>query len=484
MYVFPKPFKEDIFDSKFIFSKKVYLYTSKKYVNEAFIKLYKELWSNFTFGLSDLEFVIDETLTETAVLSVSRYKKTNGGIAEKYEYEIFCSADSINISFKDKIGFSHALATILQMISCSDVSDSEFYIPCCNISDKPDIDFRGIHICVFPETSLDFIRKTVRICGLMKYSHIILEFWGMLKYECLDSLGWRDIAFEKKQIKPIIDEGIAMGMEFIPMFNHWGHASQSRAVSGKHTVLDQNPKLEPLFEPDGWTWCISNPDTLSLLRKIRSELIDLFGKGSYFHLGCDEAYTYATCNICSKKDKQKLLTEYINGVAAELQTIGRKSIMWADMTLNKDDYPQQYCTTHSAGFSQDDFLKGLDENIILNDWQYYIDNGEYMTVKHLLKYHKRENIFVSPWYEHRPIEYLCKKVKELRLGGVIETTWNTLSKNYVTIMLTALHCWEKEFSDTDNWQFYACRLAMLVRKVKPANGVYEKTGFIQHQLFD
>ena len=69
----------------------------------------------------------------------------------------------------------------------------------------------------------------------------------------------------KKQIAPLIDEGKAMGMEFIPMFNHLGHASQSRSISGKHTVLDQNPKLETLFEPDGWTWCLSNPDTLKLL---------------------------------------------------------------------------------------------------------------------------------------------------------------------------------------------------------------------------
>ena len=81
------------------------------------------------------------------------------------------------------------------------------------------------------------------------------------------------------------------------MFNHLGHASASRSSYGRHVVLDQNPRLATLFEPDGWTWCLSNPETLELLRAIRSELIELFGEGGFFHIGCDEAYSLSLIHI-------------------------------------------------------------------------------------------------------------------------------------------------------------------------------------------
>ncbi len=65
-----------------------------------------------------------------------------------------------------------------------------------------------------------------------------------------------------------------LGIEIIPMFNHLGHASASRVMHGKHVVLDQNPKLQPLFSEDGWSWNLDNQNTVKLLRNIREELID------------------------------------------------------------------------------------------------------------------------------------------------------------------------------------------------------------------
>ena len=87
-------------------------------------------------------------------------------------------------------------------------------------------------------------------------------------------------------------------MEPVPMINHFGHAPQSRSCMGRHTILNAEPRLSLLFEPDGWTWCLSNPDTYRLLADMRAELCGLFGDGKYFHLGFDEAYSFATCPKC------------------------------------------------------------------------------------------------------------------------------------------------------------------------------------------
>ena len=68
----------------------------------------------------------------------------------------------------------------------------------------------------------------------------------MLKMDCLAELAW-PFAHTKEEIRPLIEEARALGMEVIPMFNHLGHASANREMYGKHVVLDQNPKLEYLF---------------------------------------------------------------------------------------------------------------------------------------------------------------------------------------------------------------------------------------------
>ena len=124
---------------------------------------------------------------------------------------------------------------------------------------------------------------------MLKYSHIVLEFWGMLKLDCMKELSW-SIGYEKEQVRPILDEARAMGMQIIPMFNQWGHATACRLISGKHVVLDQNPALQTLFSPDGWSWDLENPEVRRLHRAIRTELCELCGEGDYFHLGCDEVY--------------------------------------------------------------------------------------------------------------------------------------------------------------------------------------------------
>lgn len=483
MFIFPRPLKQEIKSGDFCFSQKVYLHLSEKNADKNFAALYKELWSGFTAGLSAFEFVCDVSDDGIAVLTVSdELPRLNKSDLNGYEYIVESTNSAVYLTFDGKTAHAHAMSTLLQMIQINDTAKKEFGIGCCKICDKPSIKFRGIHLCLFPESSFELIEKTVRLCGLLKYTHVVLEFWGTLRYDCLDVLGWKDNSYSKDTIRKLVATGNAMGIEFIPMFNHLGHAPQSRSCCGKHTVLDQDPTLEKLFEPDGWTWCVSNPDTLKLLKDVRAELIELFGEGKYFHIGCDEAYTYATCDICSKKDKGKMLADYINGVAEDLASVGRQAIMWADMTLGNDRFKLPYCVSPDAGFDPEEFLKNLSDDIIHDDWQYDVCEGDYLSGEYMAERHSRKNIIASPWGTKEPIWYLCRKVKEMNLGGILETTWNRLSEGYGSVMMTAVHCWQDEFTEDDTWEFFSCHTAKLLRKLKPANGNYENSGYMLKQM--
>jgi len=224
---------------------------------------------------------------------------------------------------------------MLQLLVAGRTPEVEFYqLPFLKMQDKPALNFRALHLCIFPETSLEFAEKIIKLAAFMKFSHIVIEFWGMLKYECLSELAW-PMAYTKEQVRDLLQLAQQMGVQPIPMFSHWGHAAASRDRIGRHVILDQNPALESLFEPDGWTWCLKNPASLALLKNIRAELLDLFPATNYFHLGCDEAYSHGSCPECERYGAAQLWAEYLNAVNDDLKLYHVRPLIWGDGLLEK-----------------------------------------------------------------------------------------------------------------------------------------------------
>ena len=92
----------------------------------------------------------------------------------------------------------------------------------------------------------------------------------MLRYDCLKELSCPH-AFSKEEAGELIRECRELGMEPVPMFDQLGHATASRLCYGKHVLLDQEPKLEHLFTPDGWAWNIGSERVKTLLRRVSFE---------------------------------------------------------------------------------------------------------------------------------------------------------------------------------------------------------------------
>lgn len=366
MNIFPKPLVYEERSGFFKFSDKAYLIISGELKNKEFERLCKVLWKNFTAGKSVLEIIKLNTEVKGAVISrditVAPMLSTTS-----FEYEINVVENRIDISYTDEIGLIHAFSTILQSIGAYCRSTDDFSIECFSVKDTPSLEMRGVHLCVFPETSLLYLRKLIMLCGLYKISHIVIEFWGMFKFNCLKELSWQN-AYTKNDLAPLIADGNALGIEFIPMFNHLGHATQSRFKAGKHVVLDQNPIYEELFEPGGWTWKITNPDTISLLSEIRKEMVGAFGKGEYFHIGCDEAYIFDSRANAYDKDENDNFVRYLNNTLAAVEDLGRKPIMWGDMFLDKTRFKHPYVANSSTRcYEYEKNFNALAKDMIIDD---------------------------------------------------------------------------------------------------------------------
>lgn len=431
-----------------------------------------EFWSGFTFQYSELQ------IAETAdyIFSIG---KADMPSADGYAYAINIEKEGICLVADSRENLLQGFMTLLDRIRPGD-TDGELMLDCCQIWDAPSIPNRMVHFCVFPETELWELQKFIRLCGALKYTHIVLEFWGMLRYDCMPELSWQH-GYTKDQIRPLIAEANALGMEVVPMFNHWGHASAGRVRYGKHVVLDQNPKLQTLFSEDGWCWAIEKSKVKALLRQIRKELIELCGSGDYFHIGCDEAYNFDL----SRTESMDAICGYINEVTAELQEQGRQTIIWGDMFLYRHPHynakNHYYCNAPSAQCEQY-MLDRLRKDVIVADWQYHASEAPVETSSVFSNAGFR--CLICPW--DRSVSKLTsclQTAKEEGLMGVLHTTWHTLTRGMPFVTMAAGGSFDGSLAIKEN-AAYKTATAALLRKVYPAEGEYRKAGWSKEQLGD
>ncbi len=341
----------------------------------------------------------------------------------------------------------------------------------CNEESNYKLSKRMIHICIFPENDLYFIQKLIRLSALCQYTHIVLEFWGMLQFDCMKELAWPH-AFTKTQAKALAEECHALGIEPIPMFNHLGHASACRISYGKHVVLDQNPRLQHLFTPDGWVWNIESEQTKALLKQVRSELYEVFGEGEYIHLGCDEAFY-----ISRNKDLRSKLPAYLKELTEEVEKEGRRPMIWMDMLLEKG-----IDANSEASGEKDEVLQlrnATAPSTAFIDWQY---DGLEAPIPSLLslKGCGRE-ILGAPWFKPANYEAHIETVCQNNLAGIMLTTWHTLNEETRSILGCAKKCGASTFP----WsEFSGLReeTASLMRRISFEGNSYADCGWTKTQI--
>ena len=438
--------------------------------------VFKEIWKGFCCQGGEIEFA----QTDDCVIKVG--KNSNLEIP-KSGYEMEITEQGILIVASDCKNLIYGFFALLERITpiCVKKGEESFSVDCCKIKDEASVQTRMTHLCIFPETDMPFIKKFIRFASFLRYTHIIVEFWGTIKYDSLKELAWANHSFTKEELCPLFEEARDMGVQIIPMFNHWGHASGSRVKSGKHVVLDQNMALAPLFSRTGWEWNLKNAEVIELISKIRKELIELCGAGDYFHIGCDEAYSAKT-----KEDFEEIIN-YVNEVSKDLEKQGRKTIIWGDMLLHKDAVNPQ--TNNSYTLLNPDFelqktaIKLLSRSVVIADWQYGVDKYPIETA--LFFKQNGFEVLCCPWDYKENVIASAKTIKEHGLLGVIHTTWDTLrsSKGMRALMYSASLNWG-ELDYNVNHSYHSCEIASLLRKLAFSNGEYENCGWEKKQILD
>jgi len=352
------------------------------------------------------------------------------------------------------------------------------------------MEFRGIHLCIFPETPLWDIEKQIRLAAYHKFNYAVIETWGVFPFETHPEFCWPDCRIDKAELKRLIRLGREIGITLIPALNILGHAPWSRGITGKHAVLDFNPSLQPLFEPEGWSWCISNPNTRRILTDLTMELYEFYDRPPFFHIGCDEADPVGTCPECRKYELKDLIRDHILYFHDLFRKRDCRVIIWHDMLLEQADprwegyivngYPEQHLS---------ELYKELPRDIVIADWQYNrnVDPGEPEPEWPTARFFNQEkfSVLVCPWNNESGISSLGRLAAKEKMFGLLETTWHMAhNREYMNIFVTAAcAAWNP---DALIRQTFRRRMALAnhVRQIGWDMKVrqYERTGFSQHQV--
>lgn len=372
-------------------------------------------------------------------------------------YEIRIAKDAVTISAGDGKGILNAMKTLRQLTETERgvLKYRERILPCSTILDAPALAFRGIHLCWFPETAAFEIEKQIRLAAYYKFNYAVIEPWGMFKSSVHPEMCWKEFAVDADELKRLVRLGRELGITLIPQLNLFGHAALSRCGSGKHVLLDFHPEFESLFEPDGWTWCISNPATRAFLTDLVLELHEVFERPEFFHIGCDEAYNASSCTSCRRSDYKQLLCDHITYFHDLFAQRGTRVMMWHDMLLNREDPRWNgyiVCGREKHGLTE--LYKILPKDIVICDWQYDYPESEgkepHWTTSRFFQ-ETGFDLLVCPWINARGTISLGKFAAENKCFGMLETTWhlNHGARTFLIYFHAAMASWspEAEFAD-------------------------------------
>ncbi len=446
--LYPKPaFCKEEESIRYSFGANETLYVTKP-LTAAVAERLQYLWHRFTCTASALTIVVKED----AAPSVTAWLGEKTAFSADY-YGIRANERGVTVTAVDEKAFIDGYSTLMQLICPVNLEEGEesFYIAAAQVDDQPTIGFRSVHFCVFPESKIETLEKAIHLAGFLKFTHIVLEFWGILELQSAPWMMWDGYGWSKAKAKILIDLAKSYGMEVIPMFNHVGHASGCRVGFGRHAALNRDLRLSKYFEPDGWTWCSSNPKTRALLRDIRLEMMELCGEGSYFHIGADEAYSFASCDVCRKREPHVLFAEYLNGITEDLAQYGRRPIMWHDELINRSNFTgyTDYIEANGESHGTAPAINLLDRRMIIADWQYSYVSGQNPTTPYFME--KGFDTVLCPWDNWKNIQCLTDGARSFGAYGVMLTTWDHLPDYLRKFIMASGFTWrgDNTYSTTD-----------------------------------
>ena len=288
-------------------------------------------------------------------------------------YKILVKSGKITVKAKTAAGLFYAVQTLRQLMPPAIEKDSiiqglRVTVPCCDISDEPRFQYRGMHLDVgrhfFPVSTVKRYIDMIAFQKMNTFHWHLTEDQGwrieIKKYPKLTEIG----AFRKETVvghahsKPEVYDGKPYGgfytqdeikdviayaktkfVTIIPEIEMPGHAMGAIASYPELSCKGGHIDVARTWGVFDNVFCAGKEETFKFLEDVISEVADLF-PSEYIHVGGDECpkTEWVKCKLCQKrikteglKDEKELQSYFIKRMERFINSKGKKLIGWDEI---------------------------------------------------------------------------------------------------------------------------------------------------------
>lgn len=359
--------------------------------------------------------------------------------ADKEEYRLLITENSVEITAAAPPGAYYALCTLKQMI---DIYGNT--IPCCDIQDKPDMKLRGASddICNQMSTMENYKDIIFRL-SLIKHNIYMPYIEDVLKFDCMPEFGKYSNGMEKEEWRELVEYAKRYYVKIIPIINcaaHWRRNCKQEAFSHLMLHEDDDPAKPTTENLDP-----RNSEARALVKAILDEVAEVFGEAGMIHVGGDEVEGYVP--VLGKEEAIAHYNSFHKEMYGHLAAKGIQMMMYSDMYTPLGSHSLGYV----VGIEQ---IEDMPEDICFVYWDYYCKDY-YSNIKDLRD--RGKTFIVSPttatygrflpgyqasWNNTR---LLSREGKGC--GGLITSAWGGLmprEKDWFGFYIAALYSWNNQ----------------------------------------
>jgi hypothetical protein len=256
-------------------------------------------------------------------------------ILAEQAYRIELSPKAIRITANASPGLFYGVETLVQMLK---PQQGKLLLPEGELTDWPDLQLRLIfwddahHL-----ERMDAFKKAIRQAAFYKINAIAVKLEGHFQFKSAPALV-EPYALSTEELQELTDYGLRYHLQFIP----WLDAPAHVAFILKH------PEYARLraFPDSNYEFCVTNPNTITLLLGMFRELIEANKGVKYIYLSTDEPYYIgladnAQCQEAPRAQQLgtpgKLEAEFITKLAEPLHQGGRTVVFMGEYPLRPGD---------------------------------------------------------------------------------------------------------------------------------------------------
>ena len=262
-------------------------------------------------------------------------------------YEIDLHDRIAEIRYADYAGLRNALSTFALSVK---KEGETLILPEFSAADAPACSYRGVMLDPargnppFEEfcNVLIFAAK----CKMNIFHLHLAENVGLsVEMDCLPAEYRHEGYYTKAQVKELNELCDILGLEIIPEFDMPAHAT--KLIQLFPQLACEPPEDEP---KSTWAICTGTEETYTLYEKIIAEVLELFPKGRFFHMGGDELEFadlahkrpnslchWTVCKKCKEfrklhglQDRTEQYYYFANRINEIVKKHGRRMMMWSD----------------------------------------------------------------------------------------------------------------------------------------------------------